>query len=138
MKTFEELDCWKRSTQLRRKLSVVVKSFPADEKFKLNDQITRASRSVTANIAEGYGRFHYQENIQFCRQSRGSLFELIDHLVVALDERYITEVQFSELRSDIQECLALLNGFINYLSKAKEQHSKVNEPETYYGLTINE
>ena len=96
MKTFEELDCWKKAVALRKKSSLIVKTFPADEKFRLIDQILRASRSVTANIAEVYGRFHYQEYIQYCRQSRGSLYEIIDYLIVAADEKYITETQLDE------------------------------------------
>ena len=91
MKTFEELDCWKKAVALRKKLSLLVKTFPAEEKFRLIDQILRAARSVTANIAEGFGRFHYQEYIQYCRQSRGSLYEIIDHLIVAADEKYISK-----------------------------------------------
>lgn len=136
MKTFEELDCWKRANTLRVNLSALVKSFPAEEKFRLTDQIIRASRSVTANIAEGYGRFHYQEYTQFCRQSRGSLYELMDHLIVAADERYITGEQLNDYKQQISDCLAVLNGFINYLKKAKLQNS-VNEPEERYHLTIN-
>ncbi len=135
MKSFEDLECWKLSASLRRKLSVLVKDFPQHEKFKLADQIVRASRSVTANISEGYGRFHYQEYIQFCRQSRGSLYELIDHLLVAFEEKYISELQLKECRSEIDRCLAVLNGFINYLSKAKQENNKVNEPEIEYLLS---
>ncbi|HMV09553.1 MAG TPA: four helix bundle protein [Cyclobacteriaceae bacterium] len=136
MKTFEELDCWKRANTLRVNLSTLVKSFPSEERFRLTDQIIRASRSVTANIAEGYGRFHYQEYTQFCRQSRGSLYELMDHLIVASDERYITGEQLNDYKQQISDCLAVLNGFINYLKKAKLQNS-VNEPEERYHLTIN-
>jgi len=51
----------------------------------------RASRSVNHNIAEGYGRFPFQENIQFCRIARGSLFETLDHGIIALDEGYISK-----------------------------------------------
>lgn len=136
MKTFEELDCWKKANALRVNLSVLAKSFPPEEKYRLIDQVIRASRSVTANIAEGYGRFHYQEYIQFCRQSRGSLYELIDHLLVAADEGYITIDQLNESRRQVSDCLAILNGFINYLKKAK-QSNIANEPEQQYHLTIN-
>ncbi len=135
MRTFEDLECWKLGASLRRKFSVLVKEFPQHEKFRLTDQIVRASRSVTANIAEGYGRFHYQEYIQYCRQSRGSLYELLDHLTVAFDEMYISESQLKEYNNDIQSCLAVLNGFINYLSKAKQENNKVNEPEIGYGFS---
>src|SRR5688500_6347982 len=128
MKSFEELDCWKKASILRKRLSLLTKSFPAEEKFRLTDQLVRASRSVTANIAEGFGRFHYQEYIQYCRQSRGSLYEIIDHLIVAVEEKYITEKQFQELRIEIDSCLAVLNGFINYLAKVKNRNS-AGEPE---------
>lgn len=143
MKNFEELDCWKKASELRRRLSELVKKFPSDEKYKLTDQIIRASRSVTANIAEGFGRYHYQEYAQFCRQSRGSLFELIDHLIVARDEKYTTENEFEEYKTEIESCLVVLNGFINYLLKAKSRSSsKFEEPELSYELdsqlTIND
>jgi four helix bundle protein len=82
--TFEDLEVWQKGRALRNGISNLTKTFPEEEKYKLANQMIRASRSVTANISEGYGRFHFQENIQFCRQARGSLFELIDHLTVAL------------------------------------------------------
>lgn len=133
MKTFEDLDCWKKATTLRRHLSELVKRFPQEEKYKLVDQITRAARSVTANIAEGFGRFHYQEYAQFCRQSRGSLYELMDHLIVANDENYISKSELDELKSEIEIALAVLNGFINYLVNAKQTNA--NEPSESYQLS---
>ena len=131
MKTFEELDCWKKATDLRRKLSKLVKTFPSDEKYKLTSQVIRASRSVTANIAEGYGRYHYQEYTQFCRNSRGSLYEVLDHLIVAKDEGYITDQVLTSLRTELNSCLAVLNGFINYLQRAKSS-GKASEPDSTY------
>jgi four helix bundle protein len=74
---------------------------------------------VTNNIAEGYGRFNYQENIQFCRISRGSLYEIIDHLIIASEENYISETDLIKLKEQVNKCLAILNGYINYLKKAK-------------------
>lgn len=112
----------------------MVKTFPIEERFKLTDQILRASRSVTANIAEGFGRFHHQEYIQYCRQSRGSLYEIIDHLIVACEEKYITEAELVELQKDVHSCLAVLNGFINYLLNAKNGNS-IEEPQIAYDLS---
>ena len=117
--TFEDLEVWKLARDLRKMISSLVKTFPADEKYRLTDQMIRASRSVTANIAEGYGRYHYQENIQFCRQSRGSLYEILDHLTVALNEGYIIEKIFNDLREDVFEIIKKLNGYIQYLKKRK-------------------
>ena len=87
---------------------------------------------MTANIAEGFGRFHYQEYAQFCRQSRGSLYELVDHLITAQDEGYISVSELEDFKSKIENCIAVLNGFINYLLRAKSQNSVVNEPEVHY------
>ena len=118
--TFEDLIVWMRSRELRIELTSITKSFPKDEKYMLVNQIVRAARSVTNNIAEGYGRFHYQENIQFCRQARGSLYELIDHLNICFDEKYITEQKYSELKFNIYNIIKILNGYISYLKKQKE------------------
>jgi four helix bundle protein len=120
MNSFEELDAWILSRDLRLELSQLVKSFPKIEQYRLTDQIIRASRSVTANIAEGFGRFHFQENIQFCRHARGSLWEIIDHLTVAAEENYISIEISEEFRNKIFRVIKVLNGYIAYLKKAKD------------------
>jgi len=120
MNTFGDLEVWKSCRELRNRLNHITKEFSSEEKYRLTDQIKRASRSVTANIAEGYGRFHYQENIQFCRQARGSLYEILDHLICALDEQYIDNNIFDTCKADLEKCVALLNGYILYLKRRKE------------------
>ena len=80
---FTELLVWKKSSDFRLKIFTLCDRFPKEEKYRLVDQMIRSSRSICANIAEGHGRFHYQENIQFCRISRGSISETIDHLICA-------------------------------------------------------
>jgi four helix bundle protein len=105
---------------VRRYVIGLVKKFPDKEKFALSDDMTRAARSATHNIAEGFGRFHYQENAQFCRQSRGSLSELLDQLITALDEKYISEAEYKRGKELLGKALALLNGYINYLLRAKQ------------------
>jgi len=122
--TFETLEVWIKGRELRKKISELTKKFPPEEKYRLIDQMLRASRSVTANIAEGHGRFHFQENIQFCRHSRGSLYELIDHIYVALDENYIDNNDFIDCKSDINDEIKLLNGYIKYLKGCKERVGK--------------
>lgn len=120
IKTFEDLECWKKARRLRIKISELAKTFPNDEKFGLTSQIVRAIRSVSHNIAEGYGRFHFRENAQFCRTSRGSLYEVLDQVIVANEEGYITENVLKEIRIDILENIKILNGYINYLVKCAE------------------
>jgi four helix bundle protein len=117
---FRDLEVWQKCKALRKDLWSVSKAFPAEEKYRLADQVIRASRSVTACIAEGYGRFHHQENIQFCRQSRGSLYELIDHIDVALDCEYIDDNKCEELTAYIKKCIWILNGYLKHLKKQKE------------------
>ncbi|MBN2702707.1 MAG: four helix bundle protein [Pontiellaceae bacterium] len=117
MNSFEELECYKLARTLRNEVSFFCKTLPREEEFRLKDQIIRSSRSVTANIAEGFGRHHHQENIQFCRTARGSLTETLDHLIVALDERYIDEQKYFDLRALVESVLKVLNGYISYLKR---------------------
>jgi len=117
--TFETLQVWKEARELRKEISGLARTFPTNEQYRLTDQMIRASRSITANLAEGHGRYHYQENIQFCRQSRGSLYELLDHLTVALDEDYISEELFESLRTKILAVVKILNGYVSYLKSRK-------------------
>lgn len=119
MNSFEELEVWKSARELRIAISKTAKTFPIEEKYRLVDQILRSSRSVTANIAEGFGRFHYQENIQFCRQARGSLTETLEHLICASDEGLINQKVFETFKNMIRDCMKVLNGYIAYLIKAK-------------------
>jgi four helix bundle protein len=107
LNSFEDLDCWKAGTEVRRHVMALRKKFPPEEKYSLTNDMTRAARSVTHNIAEGFGRFHFQENIQFCRQSRCSLQELLDQLITALDEKYISKEDYNEGKQHIDKTLAL-------------------------------
>jgi four helix bundle protein len=118
---FQDLDIYKRTVLLRRKIFQLAQSFPPDEKFRMTDQVIRSTRKCPANIAEGYGRFHYQENIQFCRIARGSLCETLDHLSCAFECGYITEDQLSQLEDEIGAILKMLNGYINYLKSRKSE-----------------
>lgn len=118
MNSFKELEVWKSARALRKSISNLTKSFPKEGKYRLVDQLIRSSRSVAANIAEGFGRYHYQENIQFCRQARGSLNETLEHLICALDEGFITEEELKSQKKIFDTCLKLLNGYIAYLKRA--------------------
>ena len=116
---FRDLEVWQKCRKIRTKVWNLCKTFPAEEKYRLSDQIIRASRSATANLAEGYGRFHFQENIQYCRQSRGSLYELIDHLLVSEECEYLDSNAANDLIEEIKTAIIVLNGYIKYLKKQK-------------------
>lgn len=117
---FRDLEVWQKCKELRQNIWGLCKQLPKEEKYRLSDQMRRASRSATACIAEGYGRFHFQENIQFCRQARGSLYELIDHVDVALDCNCIERDFSKNLIDQIKTAIRILNGYIKYLRKRKE------------------
>ncbi|MBI5216055.1 MAG: four helix bundle protein [Ignavibacteriae bacterium] len=121
---FEELEVYKSAREFRAKMYALTKELPAHEKFNLVSQIRRASVSLTNNIAEGHGRFHYQENIQFIRQSRGSLEELIDDLNICHDEKYIDESKIIELKNEAYTLLKRINGYIVYLQNQKRQQNE--------------
>ena len=117
-KTFEELKVWQQARDLRINISVLVTKLPEKERKLLCWQLIRSSRSVTANIAEGFGRYHFKENMQFCRQARGSLFEILDHVICAFDEKYISEFELCIIRSKIENCIRILNGYLYWMKKA--------------------
>ena len=82
-------------------------------------QIRKSARSTTANIAEGSGRYHYQEGIQYLRISRGSLYELKDDLIFCKDLEYISKVTYLEGLSKIEKAKASTSGFIRYIQNKK-------------------
>ncbi len=87
--TFEDLEVYQKAREFRKAMYRVARRLPEIEKFGLASQIMRAAVSLTNNIAEGHGRYHYLDQIKFTLHSRGSLEELIDDLNVCTDEQYI-------------------------------------------------
>lgn len=122
--TFEDLEVYKIARELSRSISKLIKTLPKCEEYNLKSQMRRAKLSVTNNIAEGYGRYHYQENIQFCRQSRGSICELIDDFNESYDEEYIDEKYRDELKNDAYHLMKILNAYIASIKRHKDKMIK--------------
>ncbi len=120
IKTFKDLDAWKIGRLIRNKVYEVIGKLPESEKYNLASQMRRAAISITANIAEGYGRFHYQENIQFLRISRGSVNEIWDHLITCLDQGYIEQDVFKEIEQNIEKEIQILDGLIRSLKQKRQ------------------
>ena len=119
IRTFEDLECWKQCRALRLFITRdVVPALPKEERYRLGDQLLRAARSTTANISEGYGRFHYLDNAKFCSNSRGSCWEALDHLITAHDEELISDALLAQGRELVNHAVRLLNGYMNYLKRA--------------------
>src|SRR5580693_2226877 len=117
MGAFTDLEVWKKSRALRNAVTELVKSFPAEERYRLTDQIIRSSRYIGNNIAEGHGRFHYIDASKFLVNARGSAAETIDHLIIAFDNKFINQQTFENLKQDNEECMKMINGYITYLKK---------------------
>lgn len=125
---FEDLEAYKVASQVRRDIYALVKNLPGEEKYALGQQMRRAAASLTNNIAEGYGRFHWQETIQFCRHSRGSLAELVDDLHICHEQGYAEPEALAAIRALCENLLRLLNGYINYLQRNKHGSNETNNP----------
>ena len=107
---FYDLPVYKIFCDFRKKISTIArKCFPKSEEYHLKAQVLDSNRSVTANIAEGFGRFHHQENIHFCRQSRGSLDETLEHIITSYDKKYITNEILKDVNKKYKDCLKQLN-----------------------------
>ncbi len=118
---FESLECWQRCNELKMFLKEnVLRKLPPSERYELFSQILRASRSSTANIAEGWGRYHFKDNIKFLVNARGSVAEILDHAIEAESWNYITKETLIEIRSQTTRCMQVINGYIRYLRKSNE------------------
>ena len=102
----------------------VLPLLPSEEKWNLNQQLRRSALSVSANIAEGYGRFYYQDNVRFCYNARGSLEEVLSHLTFAFEMKFIPDGLYRELSNEGDEIDKMLNGYISYHKKSKQGTSE--------------
>ena len=128
----EKLDVWCRARDFAVRINKEkLPLLPAEEKWVLNQQLRRSSQSIPANIAEGHGRFYFQDNVRFCYIARGSLEETLSHIVYAQKVGYISEALFKSLALDGENVNRLINGYIGFLKKSKQG---ANEPGANYSI----
>ena len=135
----KRLKTWVRAKDFALKIyKQVLPLLPPEEKWNLNQQLRRSSLSISANIAEGHGRFYFQENVRFCYIARGSLEETLSHLTFAFEAKYISEIIYKEFGSEGEEIDKMLNGYIGFLKKSKQGENEPgsniaihDEPSTY-------
>jgi four helix bundle protein len=123
-KAYTDLDVWLRSRSLAILIYALTKNFPKDELFGLTNQMRRAAVSVPSNIAEGCGRQHVNEAIQFFYIARGSLYELETQLYISFDQNFISEPELKNTLEEVTACKQLLHGFINYYRSLRESKSE--------------
>ncbi|MEX2162615.1 MAG: four helix bundle protein [Anaerolineales bacterium] len=132
-KGIEGLEIWQRSVSfVERIYKEVLPLLPAEEKWAMTNQLRRASQSVPANIAEGYGRFYFQEGVRFCYIARGSLEEVYSHLVLARKLGYISEELSKSLIVEMELLRKLINGYMAFLKRSKQGE---NEPGSQYQVS---
>ena len=124
--TFEDLEVYKVAREFRKAMYSVSRCLPDFEKHDLGRQIRRAAVSLTNNMAEGHGRFHYPDQIRFFLHSRGSLEELVDDLNVCSDENYVSDEQVEKLKEQARGVLILISGYLRHL---RNRATTVREPD---------
>jgi four helix bundle protein len=135
----EKLDVWRKARDFVGYVyREAIQIMPAEEKWALCHQMRRSVQSIPANIAEGYGRYYFQENVRFCYIARGSLEETISHLVIAHDLGYLPDQVYQKLVDEGENLDKLINGYIGYLKRSRtgihepgSPHSLHDEVETY-------
>jgi four helix bundle protein len=119
-RTFEDLEVYQVAREFRKAMYRGNRELPSPEKFELGSQIRRAAVSLTNNIAEGHGRYHYLEQLRFCLNARGSLEELIDDLNVCKDESYLRTDEVDSLKQQGWRVHQVLAGYMRWLCERKQ------------------
>ena len=118
MKDFKDLEVFVQARLLVKDVYRMTSTFPKEEVYGITNQIRRSAVSILSNIAEGMGRQHKADTVQFLFVSRGSLYELEAQILISFDLGYITENNHELLNRQIQTCRKLLQGFINYIKES--------------------
>lgn len=121
----DEFELYGLARTYRRKVYHLTRQLPVKEKYVLDPQMRRAALSITNNIAEGHGRWFYQDNARFCRIARGSLEEVVDDLNLCLDEGYMPETILNELKIEANTLIRRINSYIGYLKRSQQGKDEV-------------
>jgi len=124
---FEDLEFYQLALEVMAKVHEFSKSLPPEEKFDMFSQIRRSSKSVTANIAEGYGRYHYLDSLRAYSIARGELNETLSHLINAKVLNYLEQSAFQDLYALIRKTEQLLNGYMAYVRRQRTGSQEFGE-----------
>ena len=113
---YSELIVWQKAMDTVALVYQLTKKLPTEEKYGLKSQIQRASVSVPANIAEGYGRTHRGDYLRFLSIAKGSLCEVETYLVLFTKLNFMTKEEIQESWDKVQEVGKMLTALIHSLS----------------------
>lgn len=119
--TFFDLKAWQEAHSLTLAVYKITKAFPSQEQFGIISQLRRAVSSIGANIAEGFGRFHYKDRGKFYYQARGSCAEVQNFLALSRDLTYISREEYQRLFQLSENVAQLINGLIRATEKLAKQ-----------------
>ncbi|MGB3478686.1 MAG: four helix bundle protein [bacterium] len=122
IKNFKNLKIWQKAHKLSLDIAKLAKTFPKDEKYDLVSQMRRSARSIPSDIAEGFGRFHFNDKLTFYERGRSSLLELRNHFEEALGNNYIDKNIFHSFQKRMNEVNFLLNRMIGNVKKARDEY----------------
>jgi len=111
IRNFEQLKVWQEGKKLVLKTYALTNDFPKEEAYGMTSQVRRAALSIPANIAEGFGRYHFMDKARFYLNARGSLYELKSHLLIAQELGFIKD----GIRNDVFQIIEDLGLRINNL-----------------------
>ena len=117
----EELKVYQLSMDIGEMIWMIVNKWDYFAKDTVGKQLVKSVDSIAANLSEGYGRFHYKENKQFCYYSRGSLYETKTWLKKAHDRRLIVDDDFQSLQNDLETIAYKLNNYIKSIGAKAER-----------------
>lgn len=124
--SFEEMNVWKESRILTQKIRAICKRQQVSKDFPFVDQITRAARSISANIAEGNDSFTVPEFIKFLGIAKRSCAEVRSHLYDALDEKYISPIEFDDISDRAKKICSMLAQLMRYLRRSDTNRRRLN------------
>ena len=124
IKSFEDLDVWQKGKLLTLKVYEIASHFPKHEVFGISSQVKRAALSVPANIAEGFGRFHYLDKAKFYLNARGSLYELKSHLLIARELGFIKDGAAEDSFDLINQLSLQVNNLINATRRLRKNETR--------------
>ena len=113
----EELKVYSLSMEMAEKIWIIVRTWDYFEKDTVGKQLVRAADSVSANLSEGFGRYHYKENINFSYYSRGSLYETKTWITKAHSRKLITDGEFEGFNIQLDSIGIKLNNYIKTIGK---------------------
>ena len=116
---FYDLEAWKEAHKSVLLVYKLFSKYPKEERYGIVDQLRRAVTSITANIAEGFGRFTYKDRVHFYYQARGSVKEIQDFLLTSRDLKIISKEDLNVVWKQIKKTEMILNGLIRSTDKLK-------------------